>query len=102
MPVETREIEALKKVVASGLQSEPWKLLTIGEMVRVEEGPLAGVAGILISVRGQHRLVISIMLMRRSVAVELDCSAVKSLGPKKPQSIKNWYDFAEGTVAQSG
>lgn len=102
MPVETQEIEALKKVVASGLQSESWKLLTIGEMVRVEEGPLAGVAGILISVRGQRRLVVSVTLMRRSVAVELDRSAVKALGPKKPQSVKNWYDFAEDTIAHSG
>ena len=101
MPVEMREIEALKKVVASGLQSEPWKLLTIGEMVRVEEGPLAGVAGILISVRGQRRLVISIMLMRRSVAVELDRSAVKALGPKKPQSVRDWHDSAEGDIAHS-
>lgn len=37
-----REIEELKKIVASGFQSEPWKLLTIGEMVLLEEGPLAG------------------------------------------------------------
>ena len=102
IPVETREIEALKKVAALGLQSEPWKLLTVGEMVRVEEGPLAGVAGILISVRGQDRLVISVTLMRRSVAVEIDRSAVKALGPKKPQSVENWYDFAEGAIAHSG
>jgi transcriptional antiterminator NusG len=80
MPVEMREIEALKKVVASGFQSEPCKFLNVGEMVRVEDGPLAGVAGILISVRGQYRLVISVALMGRSVAVELSRSAVKSLG----------------------
>ena len=103
VPVETYEIEALKKVVASGFQAEPWRLPAVGDMVRVEAGPLAGVAGTLISYKGRHRLLVSVTLMKRSVAVELDCSVVNCLGPqRRPQSLTgDMYSRGE-LLARSG
>lgn len=103
VPVEAYEIEALKKVIASGFQAEPWKLLDVGDMIRVETGPLAGVAGILISFRGRHRLVISVTLMRRSIAVELDRSAVNSLGPqRRPPSFIGDVGSPKTLLARTG
>ena len=45
--------------------------------MRIEEGPLAGVEGVLLRVRPEKGLlVLSIDMLQRSVAVEVDCSQV--------------------------
>jgi transcription antitermination factor NusG len=75
-PVEDGEIAALKAIVISGLQTEPRSYLNIGEKVRIEVGPLAGVEGILLALKGSNRLVVSVSLLQRSVSVEIDESWV--------------------------
>jgi transcription antitermination factor NusG len=48
-----------------------------GQRVRITQGPLAGVEGILLQTKLQKGLlVLSIDLLQRSVAVEVDCTAV--------------------------
>jgi transcription antitermination factor NusG len=76
-PVDEGEITALQAVVISGLQAEPRSYLNIGEKVRIEVGPLAGVEGILLAAKGSNRLVISVSLLQRSVSVEINESWVK-------------------------
>jgi len=71
-PVEDEEIVAIRSAVQSGLQTEPWPFLDVGQRVRLEDGPLTGLEGILIEVRKQHRIVVSVTLLRRSVAVEIE------------------------------
>jgi transcription antitermination factor NusG len=44
--------------------------------VRVESGPLRGMEGILSEFRRQHRLVLSVTLLQRSIAVEVDSAWV--------------------------
>lgn len=73
-PVADEEIRALQSVVRSGLEAEPWPYLRIGQRVRVQDGPLAGVEGILVGSRRGRRLVVSVTLLRRSVAVEVDAN----------------------------
>jgi transcription termination/antitermination protein NusG len=75
-PVEEREIQALQMIALSNLQAEPWSYLNIGQKVRIELGSLAGVEGILSGVKGSSKLVISVSLLKRSVAVEIDESWV--------------------------
>jgi transcription antitermination factor NusG len=75
-PVDDEEIAALQALVISGLQVEPRSYLSVGERVRVGVGPLAGVEGILTSVKNARRLVISVSLLQRSVSVEVDESWV--------------------------
>jgi transcription antitermination factor NusG len=75
-PVEDGEIAALKVIVISGLQTEPRSYLNVGEKVRIEVGPLAGVEGILLALKGSNRLVVSVGLLQRSVSVEIDESWV--------------------------
>ena len=72
LPVEESEIAALRSIVDSGLQAEPWPYLRVGQRVRIERGSLEGVEGILISVKKPFRLVVSVTLLQRSVAVEID------------------------------
>jgi transcription antitermination factor NusG len=70
--VDEREIASVRAMVASRVVVGPWPFLREGEFVAVEHGPLAGVEGIVVSFKGQYRLVVSVSLLQRSVAVEID------------------------------
>lgn len=72
VPVEDAEVAAIQMAIQSGLPRQPWPFLEIGQRVRVELGPLHGLEGILLHFKGRHRLVLSVTLLRRSVAVEID------------------------------
>ncbi len=80
-PVDEEEIAALQSIVVSGLQAEPRSYLNIGERVRIEIGPLAGTEGILVSLKGSNRLVVSVSLLQRSVSVEVDEAWVVPIDP---------------------
>jgi transcription antitermination factor NusG len=75
-PVSEAEIAALRRAAASGAPVEPWPFLNCGQPVRVERGPLAGVEGLLVRVKDNWRVVLSVELLQRSVAVEVDRDAV--------------------------
>jgi len=79
LPVEDAEVEAIEAIVRSGSPKRPWPFLEVGQRVRIATGPLQGVEGILIEVRGKHRLVVSIELLCRSVAVEVDLATTHVL-----------------------
>lgn len=79
VPVADAEIAALQTAVKSGLPREPWPFLQIGQRVRVECGPLCGLEGILAGFRGHHRLVLSVTLLQRSVAVQVEESWVRPI-----------------------
>jgi transcription antitermination factor NusG len=71
------EIEALQRVVASGLPIEPHPFLKCGEQVRIRCGPLAGLQGILERKRNLYRLVLSVEMLGKGVAVEVDAFLVE-------------------------
>lgn len=75
-PVDDEEITAIRTLVASGTATQPWPFVGLGEKVRIESGPLRGVVGVLTQVKGNHKLVVSITLLQRSVAVEIDSALV--------------------------
>jgi len=79
VPVEESEIQAIQALMASGLPSQPWPFFELGDRVRIEAGPLRGHEGILVEFRGSHRLILSITLLHRAVAVEIDSAYAKSL-----------------------
>lgn len=75
--VPDTEIEAIQHIVMSGLPTLAYPYLREGQRVRIKDGPLADVEGLL--VRGKPNkglLVVSIDMLRRSVAVEVDCTLV--------------------------
>jgi len=79
VPIEEREITAIQAAVRSGLSAEPWPFLEAGQRVRLEEGPLAGLEGILVGSAKQHRIVVSVTLLKRSVAVAIERHWVRPL-----------------------
>lgn len=70
--IETTEIDALKRGILGGVPIEPHPYLRVGTKVRVCGGPMRGVEGVLIKKRDESRVVISIDLIMRSVAVQID------------------------------
>jgi transcription antitermination factor NusG len=66
------EIAALKAMVSSGLPVEPWPYLKTGDWVRITHGPLQGLEGILVRQKDSWRVVLSVQLLQRSVAAEVD------------------------------
>ena len=73
--VPDAEIDAIQKVVQSQLPALPYPYLREGQRVRITQGPLAGVEGILVHTKpNKGLLVLSIELFQRSVAVEVDCT----------------------------
>ena len=72
IPVSDEEIGALRLAVASGVPKQPWPYLGVGQKVRVNYGTLAGLEGILVNLKGNHRVVLSVTLLQRSVAMEVD------------------------------
>src|SRR5579864_3357935 len=77
--VDEKEIEAIRTLVASGMPNFPCAYLEIGSRVRIEGGALRGIEGILIELKGKRRLVLSVTLLQRSVAVEIDSDAVSAV-----------------------
>jgi transcription antitermination factor NusG len=71
-PLPDTDIEILSKGLASGIRAEPHPYLKVGHRARVRSGPLAGAQGILIRRKDKFRVVLSIDLIMRSVAVEVD------------------------------
>lgn len=71
-PVTEEEIHAVRTMIASGLPVGPWPYLRVGERVRIEAGPLCGLEGILTQVKDVWRVVVSVELLQRSVAAEVD------------------------------
>ncbi|MGH9749911.1 MAG: transcription termination/antitermination protein NusG [Candidatus Polarisedimenticolia bacterium] len=71
------EIEAIRALSDAAVPAFSHPFLKEGTRVRVVQGPLAGVEGILARGRPERGLVVlSVNLLRRSVAVEIDCTAV--------------------------
>ncbi|HXW56411.1 MAG TPA: UpxY family transcription antiterminator [Candidatus Cybelea sp.] len=81
IPVDETEVSALQTLVGSGLPNQPWPFLQAGDTVRIQAGPLRGVEGLLVAFKGNYRLVISVSLLQRSVAVEIDSAFVTLLKP---------------------
>ena len=71
------EIENVKQFVASEIDSKPYPFLEVGQKIRLVRGPLAGVEGILKEFKTGYRLVVSVTLLQRSIAAELDASWIE-------------------------
>jgi len=76
--VPDAEVEAIRKLVTSGLQYDPCPLIKEGAMVQVVSGPLRGVIGRLIRKGAHARLVLSVDLIGRAVAVTVDAADVRA------------------------
>src|ERR1700704_3492636 len=75
------QIEGIRQMVESTFRIEPYPYLTSGDRVRVRSGTLQGLEGILVRKKNLIKLIISLEMLGRSVAVEIDISCLERLGP---------------------
>lgn len=78
VPVSDEEIARIQLITTSGWLVQPWPYIRVGDRIRLREGPLTGLTGILLRVKNVSRLVVSVDLLCRSAAVELERSWVES------------------------
>jgi transcription antitermination factor NusG len=71
------EVEILRSSLDDQLHAEPHPFLTVGRRVRIVRGPLAGLEGILRRKKNNFRLVVSVELIRRAFAVDVDAADVQ-------------------------
>ena len=76
--VPESEIRAIRVTIEGSNQFEPHPFLKCGQRVRLKQGPLEGVEGILVRKKNVYRLVLSVDMLAQSVAVEVDAADVES------------------------
>jgi transcription antitermination factor NusG len=87
--ISETQIEAIRKILASHAAVEPHPYLGCGDRVRVKSGALEGLEGILIRKKNLAHLVISMQMLGRSAAVEVELSNVEKVGPKRAKAAAN-------------
>jgi transcription antitermination factor NusG len=86
-PIDDQEIAAIQQVVASGFGLSPHPFLQIGQHVRINSGSLNGLEGIIADVRKRDLLIVSVTMLQRSVAVEIDIAWVIPIHTPKPKTL---------------
>jgi transcriptional antiterminator RfaH len=73
------ELRSLWRLQATGAPLVPWRYLGPGDEVEIVDGPLRGWTGTVLRTKGALRLVVSVTLLRQSVAAEVDRELVSPL-----------------------
>lgn len=84
--IPEEEIQAVRSVIENRINVEPHPFLKCGDLVRVKSGALSGLEGFLVRKKGLTRLIISVTLLERSVAAEVDASTVERV----TRSTRQW------------
>lgn len=91
--VPEEDIATIRLCLEKKWRMEPYPFLKTGQRVRVSHGALEGAEGIVVRKKGMFRLVLSVGLIMRSVAVEIDSSDVEPIQPTRPfPKPRNWRD----------
>jgi transcription termination/antitermination protein NusG len=78
-PVDESEIAAIQSVLRSGVPVTPWPYLMVGQKVLLKHGPLRGLEGVLTKIANEHRMYVSVTLLKRSISVEVASEWIRPL-----------------------
>jgi transcription antitermination factor NusG len=92
--INGEEIEAIRRACENGMPVQPHPFLTVGDRVRVKAGPLSGAIGILQRQKDSDRLVLSIELLGRSAAVEIEAANVERIAAPQRLGYQPWTEQA--------
>lgn len=95
------EIDAIRRAVESSPFVEPFPFIKCGDWVRVKSGPLEGIEGVLVRKKNNFRLVLSVEMLQKSAAVEIDAFSVERVARKPSQSTYSARINAQGLCDQS-
>jgi transcription antitermination factor NusG len=84
--IPQEEILAIRRAVESPLRVEPHPYLKGGDIVRIKSGPLEGLEGVVSRSKDAFRVVLSVEMLGKSAAVEIDAGSVERLhsSPVRP------------------
>ena len=75
--IPDEEIDAIRRIIDARVPALPYPYLREGQRVRITDGPLMDLEGILVRTKpNRGLLVVSVALLRRSVAAHVDCTWV--------------------------
>jgi transcription antitermination factor NusG len=72
LPLNDAEVDAIRGCLLPQFQAEPAEYLPMGSRVRVVAGPLRGLEGVVVRDNGRARFIVSIDLIMRSIAVNVE------------------------------
>jgi transcription antitermination factor NusG len=72
LPIPDKQIQDIETILTSPLMATPFPFVHVGQKVRIRGGCLDGVEGILVAKESDRRVVVSVDLVRRSLAVQID------------------------------
>lgn len=78
-PIPAQQIEAVRFLMHAQIDCRPHPYLTIGQRVRIQNGALQGLEGILIRIASDDSLIVSVDLIHRSVSIRLEGYQVDGL-----------------------
>jgi transcription antitermination factor NusG len=78
-----RELAQLRSLQESGASLVPYEELGPGDAVRVVDGPFKGYSGVVVRGRARLRLVVSITMLQKAVAIEFDRDALAQASPSQ-------------------
>lgn len=71
-PIPDSDIESVRKLAECAQMARPWPYSRVGQEVVVKSGPLRGMVGNVVAVKNKYRIIVSIHLLQRSIAAEID------------------------------
>ncbi len=87
MVIPKEEIESIRTVQVHGIGLSPYPFLAAGDRVRIVHGSLAGVEGAYVRSGRDAKLVISIEMIQRSVAINADGCDVEPVHCGQPAYV---------------
>lgn len=84
------EIEAIRRIVEGPFKAEPHPFIKCGDRVRIRVGPLQGLEGVLLRKKNLCKLLVSVEMLERSVAVEVDASMVERVHVPRLGLARHW------------
>jgi transcription antitermination factor NusG len=92
LALSEEEIVSIRVAIQANLPLQPFPFLQAGQRVRIEEGALRGVVGLVVRIKDCMRLILSITLLQRSVLLEIDRSHVIREAERRPALRESHYD----------
>lgn len=72
LPIDPVEMASVKALVESPFRVSPFPFPPVGRRVEIQAGPLRGVEGVVLAHQGEHKMVVSVTLLQRSLAVAIE------------------------------
>ncbi len=99
-PIPDEEMASLQRMVQSGLAIQDWPYLP-GAKIRILTGPLSGLYGTVIRTNNNYRVIVSINMLKRSVAAEVAAGCLEFQDLKDHHSAQSLGVTGEGSCEGS-